>query len=187
MARLMLSAGMFSDFAARIAVRRRGFMSGSPPDFAAIAISLMRRVKILPRLESSAPFLCLIVAHFEWPDIALPRVVSIKLERELRWFSECCFSELRIRPRRKSQDQPRRKNSQATKKYSMGRRSLPPPPHSRSDRPGCRAQCRSIRWRSLSVIFPLVFLLETIGKAPSLQVLRSLSSAETVALAQRSW
>src|SRR5450432_2244098 len=69
MARLMLSAGMFSDFAARIAVRNRGFMSGSPPDFAAIAISLMRRVKILPRFASSAPFLCLIVAHLEWPDM----------------------------------------------------------------------------------------------------------------------
>ena len=32
-------------------------------------ISLMRRVKILPRLASSAPFLCLIVAHLEWPDM----------------------------------------------------------------------------------------------------------------------
>src|SRR3954465_2878079 len=70
MARLMLSAGMFSAFAAAIAVRSRGFPSGSPPpDLAAIAISLIRRVKILPRLASSAPFLCLIVAHFEWPDM----------------------------------------------------------------------------------------------------------------------
>src|SRR5512142_3222371 len=68
----MLSAGMFSALAAAIAVRRRGFMSGSPPLLAAIAISLMRRVKILPRLASSAPFLCLIVAHFEWPDISRP-------------------------------------------------------------------------------------------------------------------
>src|SRR5580692_10202974 len=80
MARLILSAGMFSDFAARMAVRRRGFMSGSPPDFAAIAISLMRRVNILPRLASSAPFLCLIVAHFEWPDIALPHIVFLQNE-----------------------------------------------------------------------------------------------------------
>jgi hypothetical protein len=30
---------------------------------------LMRRVKILPRLASAAPFLCLIVCHLEWPDI----------------------------------------------------------------------------------------------------------------------
>src|SRR5579872_112864 len=74
MARLMLSAGMFSDLAARIAVRRRGLESGSPPPFlAAMLISLMRRVKILPRFASSAPFLCLIVAHLEWPDIVRPR------------------------------------------------------------------------------------------------------------------
>ena len=54
-------------------MRRRGFASGSPPPFlAAMLISLMRRVKILPRLASSAPFLCLIVAHFEWPDMDIP-------------------------------------------------------------------------------------------------------------------
>src|SRR5882757_6829203 len=70
MARLMLSAGMFSALAAAMAPRRRGLPSGSPPPcLAEIVISLMRRVKILPRLASSAPFLCLIVAHFEWPDM----------------------------------------------------------------------------------------------------------------------
>src|ERR1700735_788425 len=70
MARLMLSAGMFSALAARIAVRRRGLPSGSPPpDLEAILISLMRRVKILPRLASVAPFLCLMVAHLLWPDM----------------------------------------------------------------------------------------------------------------------
>src|SRR6202167_5792687 len=69
-ARLMFSCGMFSALAARIAVRSRGCPSGSPPPpLAAIVISLMRRVKIFPRLASSAPFLCLIVAHLEWPDI----------------------------------------------------------------------------------------------------------------------
>src|SRR6516165_8591635 len=73
MARLMLSAGMFSALAAATAVRSRGFFSGSPPLFAAMLISLIRRVKILPRLASSAPFLCLIVAHLEWPDITRPR------------------------------------------------------------------------------------------------------------------
>src|ERR1700730_4266598 len=77
MALLMLSAGMFSALAATIAPRRRGLESGSPPPFfAAILISLMRRVKILPRLASSAPFLCLIVAHFEWPDMARPRILG---------------------------------------------------------------------------------------------------------------
>src|ERR1017187_5042741 len=69
MARLMFSWGMFSAFAARIAVRSRGFPSGSPPLLAAMVISLMMRVNVLPRLASSAPFLCLIVAHFEWPDM----------------------------------------------------------------------------------------------------------------------
>src|SRR6204780_3456785 len=74
MARLILSAGMFSALAATMAPRRRGLESGSPPPFfAAMLISLIRRVKILPRLASSAPFLCLIVAHFEWPDITRPR------------------------------------------------------------------------------------------------------------------
>src|SRR5437588_10038822 len=68
----MLSAGMFSALAAATAPRRRGFFSGSPPDFAAMVISLIRRVKIFPRLASSAPFLCLMVAHLEWPDIAQP-------------------------------------------------------------------------------------------------------------------
>src|ERR1700687_4559880 len=100
---------MFSAFAATMAVRRRGFMSGSPPDFAAIAISLMRRGKILPRLASRAPLFCLMVAHFEWPDIAVPRLLSSRKRKlELRRFSE-----LWIRPRRKSQDQPRRNNVQA--------------------------------------------------------------------------
>src|SRR4029079_3298450 len=31
----------------------------------------MMRVKILPRLASAAPFLCLIVCHLEWPDMVL--------------------------------------------------------------------------------------------------------------------
>src|ERR1700735_4373812 len=71
----MLSAGIFSALAATMAPRRRGLESGSPPPFfAAMLISLIRRVKILPRLASSAPFLCLIVAHFEWPDMARPLI-----------------------------------------------------------------------------------------------------------------
>ena len=71
MARLMFSAGMFAAFASAMMVRSRGFMSGSPPPPRAATVnSLMMRVKILPRLASSAPFLCLIEAHFEWPDMA---------------------------------------------------------------------------------------------------------------------
>src|SRR5712692_5903032 len=71
MARLMLSAGMLACFASAMIVRSLGFMSGSPPPARAATVnSLMRRVKILPRFASRAPFLCLIEAHLEWPDIS---------------------------------------------------------------------------------------------------------------------
>src|SRR6187549_3483915 len=71
MARLMLSAGMLTCLASAMTDRSRGFMSGSPPPFLAATVnSLMMRVKILPRLASAAPFLCLMVCHLEWPDIA---------------------------------------------------------------------------------------------------------------------
>ena len=43
----------------------RAFEAGSPPPRAAMTISLISRVKIFPRLASSAAFLCLIVCHFE--------------------------------------------------------------------------------------------------------------------------
>src|SRR5213082_552115 len=88
MARLMLSDGMFSAFAAATAVRRRGFFSASPPDFAAMVISLMRRVKILPRLASSAPFLCLIVAHLLWPDMVRPRSHRTSLKNDSAGFAQ---------------------------------------------------------------------------------------------------
>ena len=53
-----------------IAVRRRGLFIGSPPPMRAATVSsLINLVKSLPRLASSAPFLCLIVAHLEWPLI----------------------------------------------------------------------------------------------------------------------
>src|SRR5579884_1440344 len=70
----MFSLGMFSALAAAIAARRRGLESGSPPPSrAAMVISRMSLVKILPRRASAAAFLCLMVAHFECPDIVLPR------------------------------------------------------------------------------------------------------------------
>src|ERR1035438_6850292 len=72
MARLIFSAGLLTALAATTAVRSRGFMSGSPPCRAAIIISLMMRVKDFPRLASRAAFLCLMVAHFECPDIVEP-------------------------------------------------------------------------------------------------------------------
>src|SRR5712675_399157 len=85
MARLILSAGIFSALAAATAVRRRGLPSTSPPPLlAAMVISLIRRVKILPRLASSAPFLCLIVAHFEWPDMWIPQRIKDLYSRQER-------------------------------------------------------------------------------------------------------
>src|SRR5262245_47218991 len=70
MARLMLSAGMFTDLALSTAVRRRGLEPGSPPPMrAAMDISRMILVKILPRLASRAPFLCLMECHLECPDM----------------------------------------------------------------------------------------------------------------------
>src|SRR5215469_16279413 len=68
----MLSAGMFSALASEIALRNLGFLSGLPPLRTAMVISRIRRVKILPRLASSATFLCLMVAHLEWPDMQNP-------------------------------------------------------------------------------------------------------------------
>src|SRR5690348_8467734 len=69
----MLSAGMLTDLASAMIVRSRGLLSASPPPLRAATVSsLMMRVKILPRLASAAPFLCLIVCHLEWPDMRKP-------------------------------------------------------------------------------------------------------------------
>src|SRR6202043_1284063 len=69
----MFSLGMFSFLPARMAVRKRGLELGSPPPMrAAMGISRITRVKTRPRLASVAAFLCLIVAHFECPDMRRP-------------------------------------------------------------------------------------------------------------------
>src|SRR5215468_149148 len=66
----MFSRGMLFALASAMMVRKRGFMSGSPPPVrAATANSLIRRVKIFPRLASAAPFLCLMECHLECPDM----------------------------------------------------------------------------------------------------------------------
>ena len=50
--------------------RRKELLSGlEPPSRTAIAISRPILVKILPRAASALPFLFLIFAHLEWPDI----------------------------------------------------------------------------------------------------------------------
>src|SRR4051812_41845758 len=73
---------MLLDFASLTALRNRALPLTSPPPLrAAMVISLISLVKVLPRLASSAPFLCLIVCHFECPDITL--VTSKMLEMKL--------------------------------------------------------------------------------------------------------
>src|SRR2546430_2898439 len=48
-------------------------MLGSPPPCrAAMMIARLSLLHSLPRLASTAPFLCLIVAQCEWPDMASP-------------------------------------------------------------------------------------------------------------------
>ena len=67
----MFSAGMLTALASAMMVRSRGFISGSPPPLRAATVnSLMTRVNTFPRFASAAPFLCLIVCHLEWPDMA---------------------------------------------------------------------------------------------------------------------
>src|SRR5262249_2252020 len=48
-------------------------MVGSPPPFlAAMMMARLNLLHSLPRLASMAPFLCLIVAQWEWPDMTSP-------------------------------------------------------------------------------------------------------------------
>src|SRR5260364_383056 len=69
-ARWILSFGMLASAALSIAKRRRGLLFASPPPRrAATVISLIRLVQTRPRLASAAAFLCLILAHLEWPAI----------------------------------------------------------------------------------------------------------------------
>src|SRR3982751_6927649 len=69
----MLSLGTDDFLAFWIASYSVGLPAGSPPPVrAATSMFLMSLANILPRLASTTAFLCLVVAHFEWPDIALP-------------------------------------------------------------------------------------------------------------------
>src|SRR5713226_7899976 len=87
MARSMFSLGMFSFLPARIAVRNRGLEFGSPPPMrAAMVISRMILVNAWPRFASVAAFLCLIVAHFECPDMTHPLLLCVTQRRRgQRW------------------------------------------------------------------------------------------------------
>src|SRR5471032_751934 len=70
MARSTLSFGMLFSYALSTARRSRGFIDGSPPPMReATVISLMSRVKILPRFASWRPLRCWMFAHLLWPAI----------------------------------------------------------------------------------------------------------------------
>src|SRR6476620_8256096 len=71
-ARSMLSLGTEVFFAFWMASYSVGLPAGSPPPVrAAPSMFLTSFAKALPRLASIAAFLCLVVAHLEWPLIRL--------------------------------------------------------------------------------------------------------------------
>src|ERR1700751_3659996 len=66
----MLSFGIDASFALRIAFSSGAFAAGSPPPSrAATMIARASFEKCAPRRESTTAFLCLMLAHFECPDI----------------------------------------------------------------------------------------------------------------------
>src|SRR4051812_21979551 len=72
-ARSMLSLGTELFFAFWMASNSVGLPAGSPPPVrAATSTFLISLANILPRLASMTAFLCLVVAHLEWPDISVP-------------------------------------------------------------------------------------------------------------------
>src|SRR6476646_354843 len=69
-ARSMLSLGTELFLAFWMASKSVGLPAGSPPPIlAATSMFLISLANILPRRASMTAFLCLVVAHFEWPDI----------------------------------------------------------------------------------------------------------------------
>src|SRR3954470_6236908 len=75
-ARSMLSFGTELFLAFWMASDNVGLPEGSPPPTrAATSTFLISLANILPRLASMTAFLCLVVAHLEWPDMRNLRVV----------------------------------------------------------------------------------------------------------------
>src|ERR1700733_7504684 len=72
-ARSMLSLGTELFLAFWIASNKVGLPAGSPPPVrAATSTFLISLANSLPRLASTTAFLCLVVAHLEWPLIRFP-------------------------------------------------------------------------------------------------------------------
>src|SRR4051794_29984262 len=69
-ARSMLSLGTDDFLAFWIASYSVGLPAGSPPPVrAATSMFLISLANSLPRRASTTAFLCLVVAHLEWPDM----------------------------------------------------------------------------------------------------------------------
>src|SRR6478609_6454114 len=77
----MLSLGTELFLAFWMASKSVGLPSGSPPPIrAATSMFLISLANILPRRASMTAFLCLVVAHLEWPDM-LPLLVLVRRRR----------------------------------------------------------------------------------------------------------
>src|SRR6185503_5451259 len=77
-ARSMLSFGTEDFFAFWMASYRVGFPPGLPPPIrAATSMFLISFAKSLPRFASMTAFLCFVVAHLEWPDMANPTLLPL--------------------------------------------------------------------------------------------------------------
>src|SRR5437016_8686592 len=94
----MLSFGMLTERALSMAYRSFRFISGSPPPWrAAMMMARLSLLNSLPRLASMAPFLCLIVAQCEWPDMAPPSWLRLRLQ-ELELVFEFLVAVVRLAP-----------------------------------------------------------------------------------------
>src|SRR6185312_2416916 len=85
-ARSMLSLGTEDFLAFWMASYSVGLPAGSPPPIlAATSMFLISLANILPRRASMTAFLCLVVAHFEWPDMrCFPLRLSDRRGRRVR-------------------------------------------------------------------------------------------------------
>src|SRR6201987_1430384 len=85
----MLSLGTELFLAFCTASYKVGLPAGSaPPVLAATSTFLISLANSLPRLASTTAFLCLVVAHFEWPLMIFPyhvyeKLVNTQVRREL--------------------------------------------------------------------------------------------------------
>src|SRR5215475_2315274 len=76
----MLSLGTDDFLAFWMASYSVGLPAGSPPPIlAATSMFLINLANILPRRASMTAFLCLVVAHFEWPDMRYPSSSLLRL------------------------------------------------------------------------------------------------------------